>query len=169
MSGNAKTLVVLLLITVITAGAIIVWSRHTPNQPVEISLPPAPEFTGDISVSGAVNNPGLYPLRAEDSIEDVIQAAGGRTGITDISRLHLHVPEPAEIVSAQKIDINRAEAWLLQALPGIGAARAQAIVEHRLRNGPFRSGTELIAVQGIGSATYEQIAHLITVSDITIK
>ena len=60
---------------------------------------------------------------------------------------------------------NRAGAWLLAVLPGIGEVRAQAIVDYRLKNGPFLSIRELTRVEGIGTATYEDIKDLITVTD----
>ena len=65
----------------------------------------------------------------------------------------------------QKIDINRAEVWLLEALPGIGETLAQRIVDYRQQNGPFQHTNELLKVAGIGTTTYEQIKHLITVAD----
>jgi len=65
----------------------------------------------------------------------------------------------------QRIDINRAEVWLLKALPDIGEVKAQAIIDYRQQNGPFRSTNEITRVAGIGTATYERIKHLITVAD----
>lgn len=65
----------------------------------------------------------------------------------------------------QKIDINRAEAWLLEALPGIGPSKAQAIIDYRQQNGGFGHITEITEVEGIGLAIYEQIKDLITVAD----
>lgn len=70
---------------------------------------------------------------------------------------------PAE--QPQKIDINRAEAWLLEALPGIGESKAQAIIDYRQQNGGFKHITEITRVEGIGPAIYEQIKDLITVGD----
>jgi comEA protein len=70
---------------------------------------------------------------------------------------------PAEL--PQKIDINRAEAWLLEALPGIGPSKAQAIIAHRQRNGGFKHIIEITEVEGIGPAIYEDIKDLITVGD----
>lgn len=67
--------------------------------------------------------------------------------------------------SPQKVDLNRAEAWLLQALPGIGESRAQAIIKYRQEKGPFRQTSDLMKVEGIGPATYEPIKHLITVAE----
>ena len=65
----------------------------------------------------------------------------------------------------QKIDINRAEAWLLQALPGIGPGKAQAIIDYRQQNGGFSNIVEITEVPGIGDSIYEDIRDLITVGD----
>jgi competence ComEA-like helix-hairpin-helix protein len=70
---------------------------------------------------------------------------------------------PAEL--PQKIDINRAEAWLLEALPGIGESKAQAIIAYRQQNGRFKHIIEVTEVEGIGPAIYEEIKELITVGD----
>jgi competence ComEA-like helix-hairpin-helix protein len=65
----------------------------------------------------------------------------------------------------QKIDINRAEAWLLEALPGIGPSKAQAIIDYRQQNGGFGHIAEIIEVPGIGQAIYDDIKDKITVGD----
>jgi competence ComEA-like helix-hairpin-helix protein len=65
----------------------------------------------------------------------------------------------------QKIDINRAEAWLLEALPGIGPSKAQAIIDYRQQNGGFGHIAEITEVPGIGETIYENIRDLITVGD----
>ena len=70
---------------------------------------------------------------------------------------------PAEL--PQKIDINHAEAWLLEALPGIGETKAQAIIAYRQQNGGFGHIIEITNVSGIGPAIYEDIKDLITVDD----
>jgi competence protein ComEA len=51
------------------------------------------------------------------------------------------------------LDPNRATIAELQALPGIGPARARAIVLHRVRHGWFRDLDALAAVDGIGPVT----------------
>lgn len=51
------------------------------------------------------------------------------------------------------ININTADAELLSELPGIGGAKAQAIVDDREANGPFESTDALSRVSGIGEAT----------------
>lgn len=62
------------------------------------------------------------------------------------------------------IDINTADAGQLEALPGVGPAIAERIIEHRESNGPFRSVDDLVEVSGIGPATLEKIRDKATVS-----
>ena len=164
LSGGWVVLVIL-LVAVIAAGSIITWTKYSRAQPIEISIAPEPQLTGEIYVGGEVNNPGFYPLEVGDSVEDIIRAAGGTNGNADLSRLNIHVPGVTEREPPQKVDINRAEAWLLEALPGIGKVRAQAIIDYRQQNGPFRNIHELVKVEGMGSATFEKIRHLITVAE----
>lgn len=55
------------------------------------------------------------------------------------------------------IDVNRATADELVALPGVGPVLAGRIVAYRDSAGPFRSVSELASVKGIGAATLERI------------
>ena len=160
---NGWTLTVLLLIVVIIAGSVVIWLKSSRGQAIEISLMPGRELEGKIYVGGAVNNPGFYPLYAGDDIKDVIRAAGGLTDGADLSEVKLSVSETDKDETSQKVNINKAEAWLLEALPGIGEARAQAIIEYRQQNGPFRDINELAKVPGLGDDTFDKIKNLITV------
>lgn len=159
------TLITILLIAIIATGNIVAWSRYSPSQPVEISIPPGEQVQGRIYIGGAITSPGFYPLTGGDSIGALIQAAGGTTSSADLSRLRLYIPEVGEEEQPQKVNLNRAEAWLLEALPGIGETRARAIIAYREQYGPFHNTNELTKVKGIGVVTYENIKHLITVAD----
>ncbi len=159
------TLIIALLIVVIAVGGIVTWSRYSRSQPIEISLAPRPQLQGEIYVDGAVTNPGSYPFKADDSLGAIIRDAGGTTDGADPGHFKLYVPRSEEGPQPQKVNLNRAEAWLLQALPGIGETRAQAIIDYRRKNGPFRNTNELLKVEGIGAATYERIKDLVTVAD----
>ena len=156
-----------LLVAAIIAGGAMLWRQLCQHQPVEISIsnPTSQPAPGYIYIGGEVVSPGIYPLRAGDSLESLLQAAGGGTTTADLSTIRLLIPAMDEGEGPQKVDINRAEAWLLQALPGIGETRAQAIIDYRRQNGPFRHTSELTKVEGIGPATYHQIRELITVAD----
>lgn len=162
---NGWILVAVFLVVIIAAGGIFVRSKYSRSQAIEISMVPESELPGEIYIDGEVNNPGLYPLGAEDSIKNIIRAAGGTTDGADLTQLKLHVPGVSEEKLPQKVNINRAEVWLLEALPGIGEVRAKAIISYRQQHGPFHSTDELLQVEGIGTAIYEQIKDLITVTD----
>jgi len=158
------TLITILLVAIIAISSIVAWSRYSRGQPIEISMPAFQELPGEIYIGGAVSNPGLYSLKAGDTVEALMQAAGGTTS-ADPGWLKLYVLQTEEKEQSQKIDLNRAEVWLLEALPGIGESRAQAIINYRQQNGPFHNINELTKVEGIGTATYESIKDLITVAD----
>ncbi len=61
---------------------------------------------------------------------------------------------PQTLLRATRIDLNRARLGELMALPGVGRARAQAIVLHRVRHGPFTHREQLIEVDGFGATTF---------------
>jgi competence ComEA-like helix-hairpin-helix protein len=65
----------------------------------------------------------------------------------------------------QKVDINRADIWLLQALPGIGEVRARSIVDFRNQNGLFSTPQDLTRVPGISESVVEKIKAYITVGE----
>ncbi len=166
MASRLWVPLVILLATIVAVGGIVIWSRYNSLRAAEIYFtdsPPEAEPYSQVNIVGEVASPGLYPLMADDSIPSLIQAAGGAIGDTPPDEVRLYVSESGG--SQQKIDINRAGAWLLQALPGIGEERAEAIVSYRTENGPFRATGELIRVKGIGDGTLAEIRDLITVGD----
>ena len=65
-------------------------------------------------------------------------------------------------VPAAQVNINTADAaTLARELSGVGAKRAQAIVEYRQKHGPFKSADELALVKGIGPAAISKNRALI--------
>jgi competence protein ComEA len=149
------TLVIVFLIVIIVVSSAVAWSKYHPGQPVEISLASLTEPQLDrIYAGGAVNVPGFYPLDAGDTIEDIIQAAGGTTVSNGDSQISVYVSSAEEESQPQKVNLNRAEAWLLEALPGIGPSSAQEIINYRHHNGPFSNIAQVCGVKGIGEATY---------------
>ncbi len=85
----------------------------------------------------------------------------------------ISVPSPTPTVTAeasatpepQLVNINLAPAWLLVALPGIGEAKAQAIVDYRELEGRFQRIDQLMQVPGTGSAIYQDLSGLVTAGE----
>lgn len=84
--------------------------------------------------------------------------------------LPLQAAEPASTPAAvvapvAAVNLNTADAATLsEALSGIGAAKAEAIVRHREANGPFTQVDDLLEVKGIGAATLEKNRARLTVN-----
>lgn len=58
---------------------------------------------------------------------------------------------------AGPVNVNTADAsTLARELDGIGPVKAQAIVEYRQKNGPFRAADDLLKVDGIGQRVLDQ-------------
>jgi len=158
--------IVVFLVIVLIAGGVKLLVDRDRVQPQELVLSQAalPQLGGEIYIGGDVVNPGIYPLREGDTIPELLSDAGVEAG-ADLNFVKLYVLEEEERQSPQKVDINRAEPWLLEVLPGISADRAQAIVAYREENGEFKRIEDLLKVEGIGEVTFEKIKDNVTVAD----
>jgi comEA protein len=93
--------------------------------------------------------------------------------ICESSELHAQNPDEKcrEEVSADAqdplLDLNHATLPELEKLPGIGPAKAQAIVAFRDARGGFTSVNQLLRIKGIGRAMLRKLAPLVTVSRTT--
>lgn len=154
------------LVIAIIAGGVILIIKHNKSQPVEITLSQAslPQQSGEIYIGGAVASPGFYPLREDDTIQALLSITGPESD-ADLAHIRIYIPHEGEGLLPQKVDINRAEPWLLKALPGIGETRAQAIVDYRNENGPFKRIEDLLQVEGIGEGTFDKMKNYISVSN----
>ena len=156
---------VFLVIAVITGGVILI-TKYNKSQSIKITLSQAslPQQSGEIYIGGAIANPGLYPLRENDTIQTLLSITGPESD-ADLSHIKIYIPHKGEEQLHQKVDINRADSWLLVAVPGIGNVLAQRIMHYRTENGPFKRIEDLLKVDGIGEGTFNEIKGYITVSD----
>jgi competence protein ComEA len=98
-------------------------------------------------------------------------AAGATASSSTASKAPATVPAASEPVAAAAgaapagcpVNINTAEAGALQEMPGIGATKAAAIVQHRVDHGKFASCEALDDVTGIGPATLAGLRDCCTV------
>jgi competence ComEA-like helix-hairpin-helix protein len=67
-----------------------------------------------------------------------------------------------EFAIGRRLDVCRAGADELELLPGIGPARARAIVEHRRQSGGLSSVDDLVSVPGIGPRTVARLRPVAT-------
>ncbi|HEX5350574.1 MAG TPA: helix-hairpin-helix domain-containing protein [Trichococcus sp.] len=67
------------------------------------------------------------------------------------------------VSGTKKVDINTADAVLLQTLNGIGEKKAALIIAYREENGSFQTIEEIMEVSGIGEKTFEGFKDLIMV------
>ena len=66
------------------------------------------------------------------------------------------------------IDVNAAGEEQLMLLPGIGPAKAKAILTYRMKR-PFRVVNDLLRVKGIGPALLKRIRPFVTVTSDTLS
>ncbi|MBJ7689083.1 ComEA family DNA-binding protein [Weissella confusa] len=146
-----------------------------------------------IDVKGAVYRPGVYKFSNGPIMAEVLEKAGGTLPTVDRTRLNLaaplanaqvlYVPNGTEDVpeqyplpgqatattatsgdaSNETINLNTATLAELQQLPGVGAKRAQDIIDQRETMGGFKTVADLQEVSGIGEKTFAKLEPLVTV------
>ena len=89
-------------------------------------------------------------------VPSVAQVEAGTAGVLDVGQ------GPASTAPGARVNLNTASAAELDALPGIGAATAQKIIDDRETNGPFARPEDLMRVPGIGESKFDALKDLVT-------
>lgn len=105
---------------------------------------------------------GMYVFRHDAGFFVPENAAG--TVQASVREADLTAAFPSE--APELININTADAAELDKLPGIGPAKAAAILEYRKTHGFFRVPEDLMKVPGIKEGTYGKLADRITVGEL---
>ncbi|MCQ2554907.1 MAG: helix-hairpin-helix domain-containing protein [Clostridia bacterium] len=131
-----------------------------------------------VDISGEVMNPGVYRVKSDSRLFEVIKLANGLTDEADVDSINqaefvfdgqkiIVSKKYDEMASVQqgnasgKISINTADIETLKKLPGIGQTKAQRIIDYRTQNGRFKKIEDIKNVSGIGETTYQTIKDLI--------
>ena len=157
------------------------WRAQTlfpPSHP-----PPGTLSLAFVEVTGKVAHPGVYSFPKPPTLREVWAkagavgtppdpdekiASGSRVEVTPDGAYGVSTMSGAQLMTlGLPIDLNRATAEDLDALPGLGPALAQRIIDYRKAHGPFKTIDELEEkVLGIGPKKLEGIKpHLIIVKD----
>lgn len=132
-----------------------------------------------VHVCGAVKAPGLKRLPAGSRVWDALVLAEGFSEEADESAINLaafaqdgqriYFPTREETLRSDsgddRIDLNAADEAQLTSLPGIGSAKAAAILRYRSEHGGFSKKEELLEVSGISQVLFEQIKDYVKVKD----
>jgi len=147
------------------------WRAHVPfsSSPV----PPGTLSLAFVEVTGKVAHPGVYSFPKPPSLGEVWAKAGAAGTPLDMDKIiasgsRVEVkPDGGYGVSAMSgaqlvtlglpIDLNRATAEDLGAVPGLGSALAKRIVEYRQAHGPFKQVEDLRAVSGVGPQNLQKL------------
>jgi competence protein ComEA len=177
-SGDAaarRKLLILAVGVVVTLALLI--SGQTESKPIEIQPKDAQSESiqsqqGYVHISGAIANPGVYPITPGMRLFEVIAIAGGFSSKADQSSVNLAraVTDGEQILIAsggvaQKSDglvsLNRASSSDIDKLPGIGPTLAARIIDWREANNGFQTIEDLRKVGGIGDKLFAGLKKLV--------
>lgn len=140
------------------------------RRPGVVELPAGSRVVDALEAAGGaragVDLSGLNLARVLVDGEQVLVGAPGPAagaGATASPGAAPGAAPPGATAPAALVDLNTADQATLESLPDVGPVTAQAILAWRTEHGGFTAVQELLEVDGIGPATLETLAPLVTV------
>lgn len=169
----------------LVVGYIIFNSKVFEGTKIEVLGTTEAEVENDliIEISGAVEKPGVYKLKFDSRVDDLLVLAGGLSALADRLWVEKNINRALKLVDGQKVyipnigesntgvkgstsstsegnmslsnkvNINSASIKELDSLIGIGEVRAQAIVENR----PYRAIEELVSKKVLPKKVFDKL------------
>lgn len=172
-------IVAIFAVPLLVGVAFLLSNRLRAPEPIQINTGNPPGSDIRVYISGAVQRPGVYPLKDGDRWISALEAAGGAAPDADLTAINLArrardedqivVPRVGQVAAAgvsqaPLVNINTASEADLQMLPGIGQVRAHNIVQSRATVGPFAAIDDLLSRKLVPESVYADIAPLINVA-----
>jgi competence protein ComEA len=108
---------------------------------------------------GAAPAPAAAPAAKPATAPAAVPAATAPAAAGPAKAAKAEKAAPAKLAPGEKVNINSAPKEKLDALPGIGPVKAQAIIDGR----PFTKPEDIMKVKGIKQGEYNKIKDTITV------
>lgn len=138
---------------------------YTRYKPVNLEL--VQPTSKQVEVKGEVKKPGVYTVKYEATVQDVINQAGGFNEHADTSTISLvrivsdqEVIVIGEMEEQKKVSLNQASIEELITLPGIGESMAQRIIDYRSTKS-FSTIEEVMEIKGIKEGIFNKIKDYI--------
>ncbi|WP_276877280.1 helix-hairpin-helix domain-containing protein [Anaerococcus hydrogenalis] len=169
------------------SSSVSIESNQLSNKETKEKIENNNNTTMKVHISGEINKAGVYDIKENYRLEDLVKDAGGLTNNADINRInlamkledqmHVIIPNkndqennqtqdqlvtPVDTNQNKKININNADKNSLMTLPNIGEKRAEAIIEYRQKN-KFNKIDDIKNVSGIGDKYFEAMKDMIVV------
>lgn len=160
------------------------FTGHISEEAISESYEVATEEYVYVHLCGAVVNPGVYKVASDTRVYEVVDMAGGITEEANVQavnmakpvedEMQIYIPMAGEVFNGENtqyyqetqeklLNINQATKEELMELPGIGEAKAEAIIAYREENGLFTDITDIMNISGIKESAFSKIKDKIKV------
>jgi competence protein ComEA len=169
------------VILLLAAGLLLLWAWRANFFRAPSSPPPRQLNFIFVEVSGPGAHPGVYVFGHPPTLAEIWQkseargpapataekvTSGRRVEIGEDGHYQVLPMHGAELLTlGLPLDLNQASATDLAALPGVGFALAQRIVDYRQQHGPFKKVDEVMQVSGIGPRLLEKIKPRLIIAE----
>lgn len=152
--------------------------EDSPNEGITVAVKEQENQTLIVEIKGEVFKPGVYAMKKDSRLNDLILEAGGASPESNLRYINLairlidgdsfYIPNLNEEETGPEvnggsnskdkaIDLNKATKEELMAVPGIGPSTADNIINYRDEAGRFNSVDDLLNVDRIGDKTLEKL------------